>query len=246
MSRSRKKTGNAEAEFGSPLAKQLRGIGKKLRKNRRAAADAHVRNSAAEVHANAQEETRPANDDELFASAIAGAQPLESGGRRVAARADEESRRPRVQKETHIDPTSDEHFDLRFSDQYIRGRAEGVSKETVDKLSRGEFAVRSHVDLHGMALDHAKEVVDEFIAQCRWKGERCVLVITGKGRNSPGQVGVLRQGIPEWLARGPSARCVLAFVTARPCDGGEGALYVLLARHASRKARIDVDTGSGV
>jgi DNA-nicking Smr family endonuclease len=245
MSGSRKKAGDAEARFNNPFAKQLRLIGKKIRKNRRAAFDAHVRNSAAEAHANAQADSQPPNDDDLFASAIAGAQPLETGGRRVAVRAGEESRRPRVQKETHIDPTSDEHFDLRFSDQYIRGRAEGVSKETVDKLSRGEFAVRSHVDLHGMALDHAKEVVDEFIAQRRKNGERCVLVITGKGRNSPGQVGVLRQGIPEWLARGPSARCVLAFVTARPCDGGEGALYVLLSRHVSRKARIEVDSGSG-
>ena len=245
MSRSGKKDGDAAEPFNDRLGKQLRRIGKKLRKNRANKSEARVHKSEPETSAIAAA-TPPPSDDELFASAIAGAQPLDAKGRRVASRADEETRRPRVQKDTHIDPTSDEHFDLRFSDQYIRGRSEGVSKETVDKLSRGEFAVRSHVDLHGMAFDHAKEVVDEFIAQCRKKGERCVLVITGKGRNSPGQVGVLRQGIPEWLARGPSARYVLAFVTARPCDGGEGALYVLLRRHALRRARIEVDSGSGL
>jgi DNA-nicking Smr family endonuclease len=144
-----------------------------------------------------------------------------------------------------IDLTADEHFDVRFSDRYIRASAAGVSNETVTKLGRGEFAVRSHVDLHGMALDDARRVVDEFLAARHRHGERCVLVITGKGRNSRRQVGVLREKIPEWLARGPSARRVLAFVTARPCDGGEGALYVLLRKDATAKTRIDIVAGSG-
>lgn len=147
--------------------------------------------------------------------------------------------------ERPIDPTDDEHFDFRFSDLYVQGRAAGVSRETVAKLSRGEFAVRSHVDLHGMALDDAKDAVDEFLTERQKRGDRCVLVITGKGKNSRGQVAVLRQRIPEWLARGPSARRVLAFVTARPCDGGEGAFYVLLRKGVSRKMRIDVEAGGG-
>jgi DNA-nicking Smr family endonuclease len=120
-----------------------------------------------------------------------------------------------------------------------------VSRETVAKLSRGEFAVRSHVDLHGMALDDAKDAVDQFLTERQKRGDRCLLVITGKGKNSRGQVAVLRERIPEWLARGPSARRVLAFVTARPCDGGEGAFYVLLRRGVSRKMRIDVEAGGG-
>ena len=188
----------------------------------------------------------PVTDGELFQSAMVGAQVLETeGGRRVAKQPATPVGQFCVRAGEHLDPTADEHFDLRFSDQYVRGRSQDVRPETMDKLARGEFAVRSHVDLHGMAFDHAREAVDGFIAQCRAKGERCVLVITGKGRNSPGQIGVLREGIPEWLASGPSARCVLAFVTARPCDGGEGALYVLLRRYASRKSRIDVESGSG-
>lgn len=148
-------------------------------------------------------------------------------------------------RERAIDPTDDEHFDFRFSDLYVSGRASGVSRETVARLSRGEFAVRSHVDLHGMALDDAKDAVDQFLVDRQKRGDRCVLVITGKGKNSRGQVAVLREHIPEWLARGPSARRVLAFVTARPCDGGEGAFYVLLRKDASRKMRIDVEAGGG-
>jgi DNA-nicking Smr family endonuclease len=132
-----------------------------------------------------------------------------------------------------------------FSDRYIRASTAGVSNETLAKLERGEFAVRSHVDLHGMALDDARQAVDEFLTDRHRRGDRCVLVITGKGRNSRQQLGVLREKIPEWLARGPSARRVLAFVTARQCDGGEGALYVLLRKHVSAKGRIDVVAGGG-
>lgn len=171
---------------------------------------------------------------------------MSHAAKRVTARPDLPPRDSgAVANDRDVDPTADEHFDFRFSDLYVQGRAAGVSRETIGKLSRGEFAVRSHVDLHGMALDDAKDAVDQFLAERQRRGERCVLVITGKGKNSRGQIAVLRERIPEWLARGPSARRVLAFVTARPCDGGEGAFYVLLRRDASRKMRIHVEAGGG-
>lgn len=70
-----------------------------------------------------------------------------------------------------------------------------------------------------------------------------MLIITGKGKNSPGGEGVLRMQVPQWLARGPSARRVLAFVNARPGDGGLGALVVLMRAGSSSKNRIDVERG---
>jgi DNA-nicking Smr family endonuclease len=248
MSRSKKKSGSTPPPFNNPFRSGLRSMRKKIREARvmfpkLGTAD---RDSVVASCEDPAGDVGPVTDSELFQSAMVGARSLKAdGGRRIAKQTSAPVEPFRVRVEEHFDPTSEEHFDLRFSDRYVRGRSQDVRPETMDKLARGEFAVRSHVDLHGMAFDHAREAVDGFIAQCRAKGERCVLIITGKGRNSPGQIGVLREGIPEWLARGPSARCVLAFVTARPCDGGEGALYVLLRRHASRKARIDVESGSG-
>jgi DNA-nicking Smr family endonuclease len=248
MSRSKKKSGGTPQPFNNPFRSGLRSMRKKIREARVMFPKSRIADSRS-VAASCEDpavDTEPATDVELFQSAMVGARALETdGGRRIAKQHAAPAEPLHMRVEDHLDPTADEYFDLRFSDQYVRGRSQDVRPETMDKLARGEFAVRSHVDLHGMAFDHAREAVDEFIAQCRAKGERCVLIITGKGRNSPGQIGVLREGIPEWLARGPSARCVLAFVTARPCDGGEGALYVLLRRHASRKARIDIESGSG-
>ena len=188
----------------------------------------------------------PRGDADLFRDATAGASSLSLPPKRITTRPPlPQPRTAALASDKTIDPTDDEHFDFRFSDLYVQGRAAGVSRETVARLSRGEFAVRSHVDLHGMALDDAKDAVDQYLAERQKRGDRCVLVITGKGKNSRGQIAVLRERIPEWLARGPSARRVLAFVTARPCDGGEGAFYVLLRRDASRKMRIDVEAGGG-
>jgi DNA-nicking Smr family endonuclease len=64
----------------------------------------------------------------------------------------------------------------------------------------------------------------------RARGERCVLVIHGKGQHSAGGIGVLRGEIAAWLSQGACSASVAAFATARGDDGGEGAMYVLLRK----------------
>jgi DNA-nicking Smr family endonuclease len=66
--------------------------------------------------------------------------------------------------------------------------------------------------------------------ELRARGERCVLVIHGKGDHSPRGAGVLRGEIAAWLSQGASSEQVAAFATAQRDDGGEGAVYVLLRR----------------
>ena len=61
----------------------------------------------------------------------------------------------------------------------------------------------------------------------RTRGERCVLVIHGKGHHSAGS-GVLRGEISAWLSQGRAREHVAAFATAHDEDGGEGAVYVAL------------------
>ena len=51
---------------------------------------------------------------------------------------------------------------------------------------------------------------------------------------------VLKERLPIWLNQGPVKKIVLAFSTARPYDGGTGAIYILL-----RKSRIQYQLGSG-
>jgi DNA-nicking Smr family endonuclease len=57
-----------------------------------------------------------------------------------------------------------------------------------------------------------------------------VLIVPGRGQHSRDQVPVLKEKLRAWLCRGRIGRAVLAFTSARPVDGGTGAVYVLLRR----------------
>jgi DNA-nicking Smr family endonuclease len=126
--------------------------------------------------------------------------------------------------------SGDAPFDLADSDEFIEGRVSGLDHQLVRKLRRGEFAVQGHIDLHGMTREEAKGVVDDFLRRSRSGGKRCVLVVHGRGLHSKDQLPVLKDALKSWLSSARFARHVLAFATARPVDGGAGAIYVLLRR----------------
>lgn len=121
-------------------------------------------------------------------------------------------------------------FDIADSDEFIEGSAPELDQRVLQALRRGDFAVQGHLDLHGMNKVEAREAVEHFLASSRKDGKRCVLLVHGRGLNSKDQIPVLKEHLKGWLNRGRIARWVLAFATARPHDGGAGALYVLLRR----------------
>lgn len=122
------------------------------------------------------------------------------------------------------------HFDIADTDEFIEGLAEGVDRRLLTKLRKGEFAVQAHLDLHGMRRDDARQAVAEFVDQACRNGHRCIRIVHGRGLNSKDKVPVLKLLLTSWLERGRVGRAVLAFCTARPNDGGAGAVYVLLRR----------------
>ncbi|HUU41135.1 MAG TPA: Smr/MutS family protein [Desulfatiglandales bacterium] len=121
-------------------------------------------------------------------------------------------------------------WDISFSDEYIEGTFSGIGPKIMKRLKRGEFSVQDHIDLHGMTKKEAEAVVSEFLIQSHQKGFRCVLIIHGRGLGSVDNQPAIKRELPIWLKRGILKKIVLAFVTARPCDGGAGASYVLLKR----------------
>jgi len=80
--------------------------------------------------------------------------------------------------------------------------------------------------LHGHRTDEARDALGDFIRSCHLQGLRCVRVVHGKGLGSPGREPVLKRRVLRWLVQ---KREVLAFVQARPAEGGAGALVVLLS-----------------
>jgi len=121
-------------------------------------------------------------------------------------------------------------FDISATDEYIEGIGPGIDKRLLRKLRAGDYAVQAHLDLHGHTSDEARVEVEKFLTAARSDGRRCVLIIHGRGHGSKEGIPVLKERLKVWLTRGRIGRGVLAFCTARPTDGGAGAVYVLLRK----------------
>jgi DNA-nicking Smr family endonuclease len=121
-------------------------------------------------------------------------------------------------------------LDITFSDEYIEASVKGLSRKVMKRLKRGELPVQDYIDLHGLTRQQAEAAVSDFVHQSYKTGFRCVLIVHGRGLNSPDSFPVLKEGLPMWLGRGKTGKLVLAFSTARPYDGGTGATYVLLRK----------------
>ncbi|MGA8890834.1 MAG: Smr/MutS family protein [Anaeromyxobacteraceae bacterium] len=175
-------------------------------------------------------------DADLWAAAVADAKPV-AGRNKVVAPAAPRVRAPEFWhpdldaiRELEALVSGEAPFDIADSDEYIEGRVAGLDPGLVRKLRRGEFSVQAHLDLHGRSRGEAKGEVDAFLRRSREQGKRCVLLVHGRGLHSKDQVPVLKEALRSWLATARFGRHVLAFATARPQDGGAGAVYVLLRR----------------
>ena len=126
--------------------------------------------------------------------------------------------------------SGDAPFDISDTDEFIEGRVTGLDQAILRRLRRGEYAVQGHLDLHGRTREEARGAVEAYLRDARRAGLRCVLLVHGRGLHSRDQLPVLKEALRTWLGQGRFARHVLAFATARPADGGGGAIYVLLRR----------------
>lgn len=186
----------------------------------------------------AKQPLRPEDDDALFRAAVRGAVPIAPGERGSASAPPTRSNRPTPAQRDRQEVIAElanlvsgiAAFDVSDSDEHVEGAVIGLDPRTVRRLRAGEFAYQAHLDLHGMTVEEAKAAVREFVLRSMVAGHRCVLLIHGRGRNSPDQRGVLKDAVKHWLTRGDLGGRVLAFSTARACDGGSGAMYVLLRR----------------
>jgi DNA-nicking Smr family endonuclease len=128
-----------------------------------------------------------------------------------------------------IEAISDE-FDVETlldTDEALSFRRPGMGPDVVRKLRRGGWSIQGQLDLHGLRREDAREALSLFVKDAVKTGWRCVRVVHGKGLGSPGKTPVLKGKVQSWLIQKQE---VLAFVQARPAEGGAGALVVLLAQ----------------
>ena len=113
------------------------------------------------------------------------------------------------------------------TDDALSYRRAGIGTDVSRKLRRGGWSIQGQVDLHGLRREDARQALVDFIKDAARMGWRCVRVVHGKGLGSPGKTPVLKAKVHSWLIQKQE---VLAFVQARPAQGGAGALVVLLAQ----------------
>ncbi len=111
------------------------------------------------------------------------------------------------------------------TDDALSFRRPGVGTDVTRKLRKGDWSIQRQIDLHGFRTDEAREALSAFIRDAVKHGIRCVRVVHGKGLGSPGKTPVLKGRVQGWLIQKDQ---VLAFVQAKPAEGGAGALVVLL------------------
>ena len=171
-----------------------------------------------------------ASDKDLFTRAAGAVKPLPDKRKLHHApkpKLPQAMQYQRDEKEVLKEAISDE-FDvstLLECDEHLSFRRPGIGTDVTRKLRRGDWSIQRQIDLHGLRRDDAREALSIFIREAHKHGIRCVRVVHGKGLGSPGKAPVLKSRVHSWLVQKNE---VLAFVQAKPADGGAGALVVLL------------------
>lgn len=169
-------------------------------------------------------------DIALFQKSVEDTKPLKQD--RIIVNKPKPSSHPSKTEEDNravIEEMSDGKFDhslLERGDELLYCRP-GVQKQTLRKLRRGKFTIEAELDLHGMTVDKARDELADFLKYCTVRSRYCVRIIHGKGLGSKNKQPTLKNKVNQWLQKRNS---VLAFCSARPVDGGTGAIYLLLKR----------------
>ena len=179
------------------------------------------------------------SDDELWERVARSAEPLGRG--RAASHADRPKKEPQRQT-AKGEALAPKPAPKALAKPAPTARGEVLNRQTARALERGRLAVEARLDLHGMRQREAHAALRRFLKSAQGKGQRHVLVITGRGVEpdawrsyyADDERGVLRQAVPHWLEQPDLASLVVSYAEAPRRLGGEGALYVRL-RAAKRR-----------
>ncbi len=175
-------------------------------------------------------EKRAEAERNLFTRAVGKVAPI-ANQERVWSPPQRPSTRPLQQdldNEAVMHESMSDDFDISTlldADDQLSFRRPGISTDVTRKLRKGEWSIQGQIDLHGLRSDEARNAMGQFIRDAKRMGWRCVRVVHGKGLGSPGKEPVLKSKVQRWLVQKNE---VLAFVQAKPSDGGGGALLVLM------------------
>lgn len=112
-----------------------------------------------------------------------------------------------------------------------------IDRKEKKRIVQGRRPIDARLDLHGMTQREAHTALFGFLRSCHARGDKHVLVITGKGGRSEDlgytvghEKGVLRRVVPKWLSEPEIRSIIVAFEEAHQTLGGSGALHIRLRR----------------
>ncbi len=171
-------------------------------------------------------EKLPQDPAALFRHLMRGTQPLAETGRlhlAPAVPAAMPRQQPKTEPQREAAPISFvDRLDGADDEAFLRP---GLPRRVLSDLRKGRWPNQGELDMHGMARDEAREALGHFLAASLRQGRRAIRLIHGQGHGSKGREPVLKQLSKSWLSQREE---ILAFCQARPHEGGEGAVLVLL------------------
>jgi DNA-nicking Smr family endonuclease len=191
----------------------------------------------------------PEVEERLFSDAMKDVAPISREGLREQV-FEIRQREPRVPADSRKHKEEDEEtlsklqelinngsgFEIFDTSEYVEGTGYRVHPELAKRLHRGDFSIQAHLDLHGLTVPEAKAAFERFLKGSVQTGKSGVLIIHGRGLSSP-VAPVLKTKVMEWLSRGSWRKWVIAYASARSCDGGAGGTYILLRKHPAGKKK---------
>ncbi|HTY62589.1 MAG TPA: Smr/MutS family protein [Acidobacteriota bacterium] len=177
---------------------------------------------------------RKATDEELFVAAMNGVQ------RSRWPHARHPTPQPPATPPTSPDPDGRKLMQAAIEDEtplpildhpeYIEGWVGASGKKLLPNLRNGLYSIQGQIDLHGFNRIEAQIAVEDYIIHMSRFHSCCVKIIHGRGINSAENKAPLKENLQRLLATRRMARYVVAYASAPSCDGGVGAVYVLLKR----------------
>lgn len=176
------------------------------------------------------------NGVDLFLQAVADVRPLQSTGKKpvpsgshplqkTAGKAGDELLI--VEEGAFLEEIGRLKLDTKFTDYAPdEGELQPLAGNRLRQVKRGVVSVNHQLDLHGLTREEALYALPRFLLSAQKKGQKAVLVITGKGNHSPEEP-VLHQAVASWL-RDAGRGIVLEFAPAPREMGGSGAYVVFL------------------
>ncbi|MFV0594353.1 DNA endonuclease SmrA [Shewanella sp.] len=180
-------------------------------------------------------------DDEsaLFFEEMAGVVPLKGDIKAVnlqpKALTDEQiQRRDALQREAYLAcmPLVLSLIPIIAPDDIASFKREGVQNAVFKRLRLGQYSIKMKLDVHTYRLSQARDALLNYLLAAQAYGERCVMLIHGKGHNSKPVAGLLKSAVCHWLSQ---LDMVLAYHSAKTEQGGTGALYVMLTKSEQLK-----------